>query len=461
MSGNATSSRVVLIVEDRPSVASVYRNHLEANGFACELACDHKAARAQAARSAPYAVLLSLELPGAQGADLIGPLSAAAPSAAIIVIAANASINAAVDAVRAGAWDYLVSPVSRNRLLTTLANAGDRSSCAVQPASQPRSAVTASPQAGRMIGSSSVMAETRRQIAAIAASSAPAFITGESGTGKELCAEAIHAGSPRTGKPFVALNCGAIPRDLMESEIFGHLKGAFTGAISDREGAAAAADGGTLFLDEICEMDLALQTKLLRFLQTGTIQPVGSAHTRKVDIRVVCATNRDPHEEVAQGRFREDLFFRLHVLPVRLAPLRERGNDVIELADTFLRHYAHDENKRFTSFCDTALDLLKAHRWPGNVRELQNVIRQAIVLNDGELLEADMLPAHVGNGHQAALASPATPALDGRLLWQIERDVIEAAIASFAGSIPKAAQALGISPSTIYRKRESWQAIPA
>jgi len=458
MSGKSNSPKLVLIVEDRPSVASVYRSHLEANGFACELACSHHAAHELATRTAPFAILLSLELPGSDGADLIGPLYAAAPASAIIVVAANASINAAVDAVRAGAWDYLVTPVSRNRLITTLANAGHRS---VQPAPEPRPIASAAQQYGRMIGSSQVMAETRRQIAAIASSSAPAFITGESGTGKELCAEAIHAGSPRAARPFVALNCGAIPRDLMESEIFGHLKGAFTGAIQDREGAAAAADGGTLFLDEICEMDLALQTKLLRFLQTGTIQPVGSAHTRKVDIRIVCATNRDPHEEVANGRFREDLFFRLHVLPVGLAPLRERGDDVIELAQTFLRHYAQDENRRFTRFCGAALDRLKAHRWPGNIRELQNVIRQAIVLNDGEVLEAGMLPAHVGNGKAAALASPAAPALDGRLLWQIERDVIETAISSFAGSIPKAAQALGISPSTIYRKRESWQAMPA
>ena len=458
MSGKSNSQKMVLIVEDRPSVASVYRSHLEANGFACELACSHHAAHELAARMVPFAILLSLELPGSDGSDLIGPLCAAAPAAAIVVIAANASINAAVDAVRAGAWDYLVTPVSRNRLITTLANAGQRS---VQPAPEPRPTASASRQYGRMIGSSQVMAETRRQISAIASSSAPAFITGESGTGKELCAEAIHSGSPRAARPFVALNCGAIPRDLMESEIFGHLMGAFTGAISDREGAAAAADGGTLFLDEICEMDLALQTKLLRFLQTGTIQPVGSAHTRKVDIRIVCATNRNPHEEVANGRFREDLFFRLHVLPVNLAPLRERGDDVIELAETFLHHYAQDENRRFTSFCGAALDRLKVHRWPGNVRELQNVIRQAIVLNDGEVLEASMLPAHVGNGRPAPSAGTAAPPLDGRLLWQIERDVIETAIERFAGSIPKAAQALGISPSTIYRKRESWQAMPA
>ena len=460
MSGKANNARTILIVEDRPSVASVYRSHLEASGHVCELAADQAAALGLLARQQPFAVLASLELANCRPDELIAALSAAAGDAAIIVIAANASINAAVDAVRAGAWDYLVTPVSRNRLLTTLANAAGRTTASSQAATAQKAARPATPATtpARMIGSSAIMADTQRQIAAIAASSAPAFITGESGTGKELCAEAIHAGSPRAGKPFVALNCGAIPRDLMESEIFGHLKGAFTGAISDREGAAAAADGGTLFLDEICEMDPQLQTKLLRFLQTGTIQPVGSTHTRKVDLRIICATNRNPHEEVANGRFREDLFFRLHVLPVTLAPLRERCGDVTELAEAFLAQYAREEAKAFTGFCSAALERLSAHPWPGNVRELQNVIRQAVVLNDGEILEAHMLPPHVG---KAQTAPGVTPQLDGRLLWQIERDVIEAAIERFAGSIPRAAQALGISPSTIYRKRESWQAMHA
>lgn len=457
MSGPASSHKTVLIIEDRPSVASAYRAHLEAEGYDCQLAATAGAAAEVLNTTPPFAALLSLELPGCDAIGLITRWTAQTPETAIIAIAANASINAAVDAVRAGAWDYLVKPVSRNRLITTLYNATG------QPAARPKEAA---PTTNRhqttttMLGSSATMADLHRQIAAIAASNAPAFITGESGTGKELCAEAIHRASPRAGKPFVALNCGAIPRDLMESEIFGHLKGAFTGAISDREGAAAAADGGTLFLDEICEMDLQLQTKLLRFLQTGTIQPVGSPHVRKVDIRIVCATNRTPQTEVAEGRFREDLFFRLHVLPVALKPLRARGDDVIELAQDFVAQFAREERKQFTSLGDCAVERLRAHHWPGNVRELQNVIRQAIVLHDGTMLEADMLPDYLGMPPSHDTQAPAGM-LDGRLLWQIERDVIEAAISRFAGSIPKAADALGISPSTIYRKRENWAAMPA
>jgi two-component system repressor protein LuxO len=454
MSGPASSHKTVLIIEDRPSVASAYRAHLEAEGYACQLAATAGAAAEVLNTTPPFAALLSLELPGCDAIELITRWTAQTPETAIIAIAANASINAAVDAVRAGAWDYLVKPVSRNRLITTLNNA-----TGLEPA---RSVVPAKPadRPVTMLGSSAVMADLHRQIEAIAASNAPAFITGESGTGKELCAEAIHRASPRAGKPFVALNCGAIPRDLMESEIFGHLKGAFTGAISDREGAAAAADGGTLFLDEICEMDLQLQTKLLRFLQTGTIQPVGSPHVRKVDIRIVCATNRTPQTEVAEGRFREDLFFRLHVLPVALKPLRARGDDVIELAQDFVAQFAREERKQFTLLGDCAVDRLRGHHWPGNVRELQNVIRQAIVLHEGTMLKADMLPDYLAMppSHDMQTSSAM---LDGRLLWQIERDVIEAAISRFAGSIPKAADALGISPSTIYRKRETWAAMPA
>lgn len=453
MSVSVSRRNRVLIVEDKPSIASVYRTHLEKDGFSCVLAASRTAADAQMDTKQFDAIILSLELTGPDCISLIQSWSAGNPLACIVVVATNASINDAVDAVRAGAWDYLVKPVSRNRLITTLTNACQSSDQHLSPVqSKPSCREPDAPDT--MIGSSRVMAETRKQIEAIASSNAPAFITGESGTGKELCAQAIHDFSTRTGKPFIALNCGAIPHDLMESEIFGHLKGAFTGAISDREGAAAAADGGTLFLDEICEMEPSLQIKLLRFLQTGTIQPVGSAHTRKVDIRVICATNRTPQTEVAEGRFREDLYFRLHVLPVHLKPLRERDRDVAELATHFLDTYASEENRSFNRIDNAALDKLLAYRWPGNIRELQNVIRQTVVLHDGDTLETSMLPEHI----VAAKGLSGSPAngQNGRLLWQIERDVIEAAISGFAGSVPKAADALGISPSTIYRKREAW-----
>jgi DNA-binding NtrC family response regulator len=325
-------------------------------------------------------------------------------------------------------------------------------------------------------------------IRSIGRSTATVFITGESGTGKEIAAHAIHRQSVRRDRPFVPINCAAIPRDLLESEVFGHLKGSFTGAIADKPGAAAAADGGTLFLDEVCEMDLALQTKLLRFLQTSMIQPVGAVEPRKVDVRIVCATNRDPAAEVQAGRFREDLFYRLHVVPIVMPPLRERGEDVIEIAELLLVRFAREEGKSFRRLSPAARAALSGYPWPGNVRQLENVLRRAIVLHDGEEIGLDMLPATilacgeeaggglrqrmniVASGRTADLvpgrASPEPDdlalrdtlrGLVGATLADLEREFIEATIIECKGSIPRAARLLDVSPSTLYRKREAWE----
>ena len=319
------------------------------------------------------------------------------------------------------------------------------------------------------VGESPVMHDLYARIARMAASKAPVFVTGESGTGKELCARAIHGGSARRNGPFIAVNCGAIPRDLMESEMFGHVKGSFTGAVANRSGAAKLADGGTLFLDEICELDPLLQTKLLRFLETSTIQRVGSAVAEPVDVRIVCATNRDPAAEVAAGRFRQDLFFRLMVLPLHMPKLNDRGADVILIARHLLARIAGEEGRCFASFSPAAEALMLAYAWPGNVRELQNVIRQAVVLNEGDRIEASMLPLTPASASpprsnrdpaaalrdvHAAMAGERLPG--NRQMSDIERDVIEGTIAVCGGSVPKAARVLGLSPSTIYRKRESW-----
>ncbi len=296
------------------------------------------------------------------------------------------------------------------------------------------------------------------QIRLIAPSRAPVFITGESGTGKELCAEAIHQFAGGEGRPFVAINCSAIPRDLMESEIFGHVRGAFTGAADNRVGAAERADGGTLFLDEIGEMDHALQAKLLRFLQSGTIQRVGGSELKVVDVRIVCATNRDPYAEVTAGRFRADLFYRLHVLPLHLPPLRQRGDDVLLLAKAFLAGFAAEEGRHFRGFDDAVADWLMGYAWPGNVRELANLVRRIVVLGDGAIVSRAMLPtALMGHDDAGAGADPGERApLTGGPLWQQERRIIEAALNAFGGNIARAAAALEISPSTIYRKQQSW-----
>ncbi len=321
----------------------------------------------------------------------------------------------------------------------------------------------------------------------IGRSTATVFITGESGTGKEIAAQAIHQHSVRRDGPFVPINCAAIPKDLLESEVFGHLKGSFTGAIADKPGAAAAADGGTLFLDEVCEMDLALQTKLLRFLQTSMIQPVGAVEPRKVDVRIVCATNRDPAAEVQAGRFREDLFYRLHVVPIVMPPLRERGEDVIEIAELLLVRFAREEGKSFRRLSRPVREALCAYPWPGNVRQLENVLRHAIVLHDGEEITLDMLPSTIlacgdasggvlrqrlnGAPGRALDPTPGGPSAEGdelalrqtlrglvgATLADLEREFIEATIIECKGSIPRAARLLDVSPSTLYRKREAWE----
>ena len=308
-----------------------------------------------------------------------------------------------------------------------------------------------------------------RSIESAATSKATVFFTGESGTGKEIAARAVHDLSGRKGG-FVPLNCGAIPHDLMESEIFGHVKGAFTGALTEREGAARQAHLGTFFLDEVCEMDLQLQTKLLRFLQTGQFNKVGASQLEDVDVRIVCATNRDPMAEVQAGRFREDLYYRLHVIPIHMPPLRERGEDIIEIANHFFHHFAEQEQRAFTHLTDEAKALLRLNSWPGNVRELQNIARNVIVMNDASVIEADMLRALIpGIGKNASNHQETDDrgperrhSLDQlaeqiRPLSAIEREAIEHALELCGGDVRKAAVFLDIAPATIYRKLKLWE----
>ncbi len=452
----------ILIVEDAFSLAQIYAGYLASEGY--------DTIHADCARIVPdllaahdfSAVVLDLGLPDADGIDVLRQIRARIPPIAVVVVTANASIAKAVQAVREGAHDYLVKPATRDRLVATINRA--------IKSERPRDGMTShAPDIAEfhgLVGRSPPMRLLFKRIERVAMSRASVFITGESGTGKELCAEAVHRLSPRSRGPFVPINCGAIPRDLMESEIFGHLKGSFTGAISDRDGAARLADGGTLFLDEICEMDLALQTKLLRFLQTGLVHRVGAPAAEKVDVRIVCATNRDPMEAVKAGQFRSDLFYRLHVLPIHMPALRERGGDIILLAQHFLHVTATEELKQHMQISDGASDVMLHYRWPGNVRELQNAVRQAVVLNDGPMLERFMLPDHIcGEPNTSgflpdtgSIRIPAIAASSAPELWLIERSAIERAIASCGGSIPKAAKLLGVSPSTIYRKKEAWSA---
>jgi DNA-binding NtrC family response regulator len=453
----------VLVVEDEPQLGSLYAAYLEREGIDPQIVDSGTAALAAAADKAYDVVLLDINLPDMNGLEVLRSLAGRANGPTVIVITALGSINLAVEAMRAGAYDFLVKPFTAERFLVTLRNALERQRLAtlVETFREERDGYCG------FLGSSQAMQAVYRIIDSAASSKATVFVTGESGTGKELCAEAVHRMSPRRERPFIAINCAAIPKDLMESEIFGHVKGAFTGAISDHDGAAKRANGGTLFLDEICDMDPNLQTKLLRFVQTGTFTPVGGSTVQRVDVRFVCATNRDPLVEVEAGRFREDLYYRLHVIPIEMPPLRERGEDVRKLAEAFLDAMAAEEGKTFEGLSEEAAALIQAYDWPGNIRQLQNVMRSVVVLNPGGAVTEAMLPQilrrQAGTSAVAA-ARPATQEGAGAEgepvvpLWMIEKRAIEQAIAMCDGNIPKAAELLRISPSTIYRKRQAWAA---
>lgn len=451
----------ILIVEDSPTLALTYREYLRQAGFDAEIADTGTKAISAIEQNQPQVILLDLKLPDMDGIDILRRLNTEKNKARVIVITAHGSVKVAVEAMQEGASDFILKPFAAERLITTVKNNLEirRLTGLVE-----QYAGGQKKKFGRFIGISPAMQAVYRMIEDCASSKASVFVMGPSGTGKELCAESIHNQSPRKDHAFVALNCAAIPANLIESEIFGHKKGAFTGATADRDGAAVTADGGTLFLDEICEMPLDLQAKMLRFIQTGEVVPVGSNTPRRVNVRFVCATNRNPWEEVEEGRFREDLYYRLHVVPIHLPPLAERDRDVLMIARHMLELHAREEGKDFSGINDDAEVRLLAHTWPGNVRELGNVIQSAVVLNDGPELTGAMLDRLMGPtrrqpSRQKAEAEPALGLTqNGAIepLAAVERRVIEGAIEMCGGKVRLAAKRLEVNPSTLYRKLKEW-----
>ncbi|MDC7985421.1 sigma-54 dependent transcriptional regulator [Rhodoplanes sp. TEM] len=467
----------IFVVEDVPTLAEQYKLFVQKD-ITCTVRTFATGATALAAaeKAAPSVVLLDVQLPDMNGLDILRQLKARDIPVEVIVVTGQASISLAIEAMRERAFDFIVKPVSPARLSVTVRNALERHRLVNQVAALEEEYLC--DRFAGFIGRSLAMQGVYRIVQSSAASNATVFITGESGTGKELCARALHTLGKRAKGPFVTVNCAAIPRDLLESELFGHVKGAFTGAIGDRRGAALLADGGTLFLDEICEIEPMLQVKLLRFLQERTVQRVGEETARPVDIRVVCATNRDPRAEVAAGRFREDLFYRLYVVPVELPPLRQRDDDLLLIARHLLKRFAKEEGKRFTRMSAEAEQAMLSYAWPGNVRQLENVVRGVVALNDAEVVELDMLPPEMSRtGAQPPAAGRVAANGDGppgrpagepgasagrpagrpvRPLDEVIRTTIEDAIAACDGSIPRAAAALEVSPSTLYRRIQAW-----
>lgn len=453
--------RSILLVEDSKVNALLYKTYLTEAGYRVHHASTIKEALPMAHEAMPEAAVIDIELPDGNGIDLLKHLRAEYPDLLLIIVTAHATVDFAVEALKQGAHDFIQKPFNAQRLLTTMRNA-----LAVKDL---RREVKLLGNAGEhyhdFVGDSAPMQALYRVIEQVAASRIPVFITGESGTGKELAARALHAASPRARKNFHAINCAAIPNDLLESEIFGHIKGAFTGATTNRPGAALAADGGTLFLDEICEMPLDLQAKLLRLIQTQTVQQVGSDKEIKVDVRFVAATNKAPWTAVENGTFREDLFYRLNVVRLEMPPLRDRPEDIEKLAGYFLSRYAQEEGRSVTGFTDSARRALLAYHWPGNVRQLENAIRYAVVMTAEGNVDVAQLPQLSGQlqpNHQLvettvernlSIVEPVVL----KPLWQAERDVIYEALRRTNDDVSRAAALLEVAPSTIYRKLQQWK----
>ncbi|RMH00265.1 MAG: sigma-54-dependent Fis family transcriptional regulator [Deltaproteobacteria bacterium] len=385
----------ILLVDDEPNLRKVLGALLEQDGYEvhAEEAAAPALARVKASPSDTFdAVITDLRMPGMDGIGLLRELAALDPHLPVIVLTAHGTVDSAVQAVKLGAFDYLEKPFDRahirtvlERAVATRARTGPSMGSAATAAADPSVAVG-------MVGSSPAMQRIREIIRTAAASPSTVLITGESGTGKELVARALHLGSERAAGPFIRLNCAAIPAGLVESELFGHEKGAFTGAVSSRPGRFELADGGTLFLDEISEVPLEIQVKLLRAIQESEFERVGGVKTIRVDLRIIAATNRDLLEVIAQKRFREDLYYRLNVVPIRLPPLRERIEDLPELLDHFVQRCNERLGKNVRGFDDEALARLRAYAWPGNIRELENLVERMVLFASSETITAAELP---------------------------------------------------------------------
>ncbi len=440
----------VLVVDDEASARSGLEKLLRQSGYVVDTAKDGKEALALVAENSPEVVLTDLKMPEMDGMTLLAKLRESDRDLPVIVATAFGDVTSAVAAMRAGASDYLTKPIDIDALLVAIERARERHALRVEAENLRRQLRERDAEGLQgLIGSSPAMQKVYRVARQVAASRATVLITGESGTGKGELARAIHALSPRAKAPFVSLHCAAIPETLLESEMFGHERGSFTGADKRRIGKFEQAMGGTLFLDEIGDISPLVQTKLLRVLQERNLERVGGNETIAVDVRVIAATNRDLTAEVREGRFREDLYYRLNVVRLEMPPLRLRGSDVLVLANAFLRRFAEDNSKPVEDLSDEARDKILAHRWPGNVRELENAIERAVVLCEASRIEADDLPFEAAQPMRGAVRVP------GATMAEIERWAILATLEATEGSTTKAAELLDISVRTIqYRLHE-------
>ena len=447
--------RNVLVVDDDASMRHLLSVILHDHGFEARAVASAEDALREIEARAYDLVLTDVRMPGMGGLGLLKEVQRRDPDLVVVVMSAYGTHDAAIDAVKAGAWDYVSKPFRPDEVVLVLRKAEERERLARENR-RLRGELRESYRPESIVGASAAMEELLRQVRKVAPLKTTVLVEGESGTGKELVARALHELSPRASFAFVAVNCGAIPAELIESELFGHVKGAFTDAHRNKKGLAAEADGGTLFLDEIGELPLGLQVKLLRFLEDEEVRPVGDTRSRKVDVRVVAATARDLRRAVAEGEFREDLFYRLNVVGLRLPPLRERPEDVPALAAHFLARFARLRPELPPpSFSEEALAALAAHRWPGNVRELEHVVERAVVLAEKPVIGEEDLPDAVRDAPPpAGVAAPGDLSIK-RGTRDLEARLIQAALDRTGGNRTRAAELLQISyRALLYKIKE-------
>jgi DNA-binding NtrC family response regulator len=447
-----STNRRLLVVDDDRAMREMLSSLFKERGLSVEDAASADAALARAAEQDFDVVLSDVRMPGLSGVELVGQLRRLRPGTPVVLMTAFGSIDSAVEAMRTGAFDYLTKPFEPDAVILAVERALAHRALALEN-EQLRRAVDRSGSLGELIGRSPAMREIFALIKRISHTRSSVLITGESGTGKEVVARAIHFHGDRSEKPFVPINCTAIPEGLLESELFGHVRGAFTGAHASKRGLFEKADGGTLFLDEVGDMGLGLQGKLLRVLQDREIRPVGGTQSLRVDVRIIAATNRDLEAEIAAGRFREDLFYRLNVIPIHIPPLRERTDDIPALVEGFLRR--HNEGRR-RFFSPEAMERLMAHPWRGNARELENVVERALALSDVETLGPEDVPLPGGPAPQAPGGEDflAAAASHGMTLHELGERYTEQVLRATGGNKVQAARILGIDRKTLYRRAE-------
>jgi two-component system nitrogen regulation response regulator NtrX len=449
----------ILVVDDEPGVRSSLSGVLRDEGYTVEAVPSGEACLERVTRGAVDLILLDVWLPGMDGLATLARLRERQVDAQIVLISGHGNIESAVKAIKMGAFDFVEKPLSLDKTLLVVRNALRQQRLEAEN----RALRARVDRAQTMVGESDAMHQLREQVAMAAPTNGRVLIYGENGTGKELVAKTIHALSRRRTATFVEVNCAAIPEELIESELFGHVRGAFTGAVADRRGKFEVADGGTIFLDEIGDMSLKTQAKVLRVLQEQTMEPVGGTNRIKVDARVLAATNKDLQTEIRTGNFREDLYFRLNVIPIFVPPLRERLDDIPLLAEHFMAEFAREYGRRLKVFEPTATSVLQHYPWPGNVRELRNVIERLVIMVPGEAISAGDL-SFLDPTVLTRTAAP--PASSERMTLheareRFERDLILRTLAEQQGNMSKTAEVLGVERSNLYRKMRAFGIAPS